>query len=135
MRKKSKKKQTMIDTIVGPNTVIEGEVTHPTSIRIDGQIYGEVECNGDVYIGKEGYVETCIKAQNIIIAGEVNGDLQTTEKVHIQSSGKLSGTTTTKGMVIEDGGIFNGESTIVQDSQLEKKSPEIYVEQDTAGEY
>ncbi len=109
---KKEKKQTIVDTIIGQGTIIEGKVKHPSSLRIDGKIYGEVECAGDVFIGKDGYVEPTIKGKNIIIAGEVNGDLYTSEKVHVQPSGKLSGSATTKGIIIDDGGVFNGESTI-----------------------
>ncbi|MBP1949304.1 protein CcmA, bactofilin family [Virgibacillus subterraneus] len=109
---KKEKQQKIVDTIIGQGTVIEGKIKHPSSLRIDGKIYGEVDCAGDVFIGKDGYVEPTIKGKNIIIAGEVNGDLYTSEKVHVQPSGKLSGSATTKGIIIDDGGTFNGESTI-----------------------
>lgn len=101
-----------IDTIIGSGTIVEGKVKLQTSIRIDGKIYGEVDCNSDIFIGKEGYVEPTIKGKNIIIAGEVKGNLIATEKVHIQPNGKLTGSATTNGLIIEDGGIFIGESIV-----------------------
>ena len=109
---KGKKSEKVIDTIIGKETVIEGKIKLPTSIRVDGKIYGEVDCSGDVFIGKSGYVEPTIKAKNITIAGEVKGDVYTTEKVYIQPNGSLTGSATTKGIIVEDGGIFNGKSTI-----------------------
>ncbi|MGP4107996.1 bactofilin family protein [Virgibacillus sp. L01] len=118
---KKEKKQTIVDTIIGQGTIIEGKIKHPSSLRIDGKIYGEVDCAGDVFIGKDGYVEPTIKGKNIIIAGEVNGDLYTSEKVHVQPSGKLSGSATTKGIIIDDGGVFNGES-IIQDNDNKASS-------------
>ncbi|MFD1039300.1 polymer-forming cytoskeletal protein [Virgibacillus byunsanensis] len=114
---KKEKKEKMVETIIGPETVIEGKIKLPTSLRIDGKIYGEVECQGDIFIGKDGYVEPTIKAKNINIAGEVRGDLYTTEKVYVQPKGKLIGSATSKGIVIDDGGIFSGESTIVEDEK------------------
>ncbi|WP_156291054.1 bactofilin family protein [Oceanobacillus salinisoli] len=112
--KLKERKDKIIDTIIGQGTVIEGKINHPSSLRIDGKVYGEVECTGDIYIGKDGYVEPMIKGKNIYIAGEVKGELFTTEKLHVQASGKLSGSATTKGMIIDDGGVFNGDSKVVE---------------------
>ncbi|MUK88177.1 polymer-forming cytoskeletal protein [Ornithinibacillus sp. L9] len=118
---KGKKDETVIDTIIGTETVIEGKISLPTSLRIDGKIYGEVECSGDVFIGKDGYAEPSIKAKNIVISGEVNGDVVTSEKIHIQPSGKLSGSAISKGIIIEDGGVFNGNSTIEESDATSSK--------------
>lgn len=118
---KDKKSEKIVETIIGKETIIEGKIKLPTSLRIDGKIYGEVDCKGDIFIGKDGYVEPSIKAKNIIIAGVVKGDLYTTEKVHVQPGGKLTGSATTKGLIIEPGGIFNGNSTIDQGEKKEQK--------------
>lgn len=101
-----------IETIIGAGTIIEGKIKHETSIRVDGKIYGEVDCSGDIYVGKEGYIDSTIKGKNLIVAGEVKGDVRTSEKIHIQPDGKVTGNVTTQGLIIEDGGIFNGQSTI-----------------------
>lgn len=117
---KGKKNEKVIDTIIGKETIIEGKIKLPTSLRVDGKIYGEVDCSGDVFIGKTGYVEPTIKAKNVIIAGEVKGDVYTTEKVHIQSSGTLTGSATTNGIIVDENGTFNGKSTIEQKDQKTK---------------
>ncbi|GGM27802.1 hypothetical protein GCM10011351_12110 [Paraliobacillus quinghaiensis] len=119
---KGKKSEKVIDTIIGKETVIEGKIKLPTSLRVDGKIYGEVDCSGDVFIGKSGYVEPTIKAKNITIAGEVKGDIYTSEKVYIQPNGSLTGSATSKGIIVEDGGVFNGKSTIeIKDSKTTSK--------------
>lgn len=120
-KSRKNRKQQMVDTIISSETIVEGKITHPTSLRIDGKIYGKVKCEGDVYIGKTGHVEPSITARNILIAGKVNGEVHALEKVHIQPSGSLTGSSTTKGLIIDDGGIFNGESIITTD----EKEPQI----------
>ncbi|WAA09580.1 bactofilin family protein [Fervidibacillus albus] len=109
-----KKDEKNIETIIGKETVIEGKITLPTSLRIDGKIIGEIESSGDVYIGKGATVEPTVRAKNVFIAGEVKGDVQATEKVRIEATGKLTGTTSARGIIIEDGGIFNGNSSIIE---------------------
>ncbi|WAA12259.1 bactofilin family protein [Fervidibacillus halotolerans] len=109
-----KRDERSIETIISKETVIEGKITLPSSLRIDGKILGEIESSGDVYIGKGAHVEPTVRAKNIIVAGEVKGDVHATEKIRIEATGKLNGTISARGIIIEDGGIFNGSSTIVE---------------------
>lgn len=116
-----KKNGKSIDTIISKDTIIEGKISLPTSLRVDGKILGEIECEGIVYIGKGAYVEPLIRAENIVIAGEVKGDVIASEKVRIEPSGKLIGSISSKGIVIEDGGTFSGTSMIYDVATAEEK--------------
>ncbi|MFS0673670.1 bactofilin family protein [Ornithinibacillus sp. 179-J 7C1 HS] len=120
-----KKNEKVIETIIGAETVIEGKITLPTSLRVDGKIIGEIECSGDVFIGQDAHVEPKIKAKNVVIAGEVKGEVETTEKIQIEAKGTLNGTATSRGIIIEDGGVFNGNSVILDaEEKGRKKKPE-----------
>lgn len=118
-----KRKQKVIETIIGKETIIEGNIKLPTSLRIDGKVYGEIECEGNVYIGKSGYTEPAIQAKNVIVAGEANGEIKATEKVQIHAKGKITGDIHSQGLIIEDGGVFNGGSTIHTLNQKVKEQP------------
>lgn len=120
--KRKEKKQKIVDTIISEGTVIEGNITHKTSLRIDGKVHGEITCEGDVYIGKTGYIDSIIRAKNIVVSGEVNGDIHAFERAHIQSTGKLTGSVTTKGIMIDEGGILNGKS-IIETEEASKAQP------------
>lgn len=116
-----KKDEQVIQTIIGTETVIEGKITLPNSLRVDGKVIGEINCSGDVYIGKDAYVEPSIKAKNVVIAGEVKGEVETVEKIQIEAKGKLNGNATSRGIVIEDGGLFSGNSVILEVEEKGKK--------------
>lgn len=118
-----KRKQKVIETIIGKETIIEGNIKLPTSLRIDGKVYGEIECEGNVYIGNSGYTEPAIKAKNVIVAGEANGEIKATEKVQIHAKGKIAGDIHSQGLIIEDGGVFNGSSTIHTPNMKAKDQP------------
>jgi len=77
---------------------------------------------GDVIIGEKGHVESSIKGRNIIIAGSINGSLISTEKLHIQSTGKFSGSAQINSIVIDEGGSYQGESKM--NKAEEAKEPE-----------
>jgi cytoskeletal protein CcmA (bactofilin family) len=114
LKRKNKKLQNL-DTVIGPETVIHGNINIKTSLRVDGKVFGEVICDGDITIGESGYVESSIVARNIIIAGSASGKVQATEKLHILSTGSFNGSTLLNAIVIEEGGVFQGDSKMQKD--------------------
>ena len=121
----NKRKHKLIETIIGKETIIEGNIKLPTSLRIDGKVYGKIECDGNVYIGKSGYTEPAIQAKNVIVAGKANGEINATEKVQIHAKGKITGNIRSQGLIIEDGGVFNGGSTIDTPNKKAKEQTKI----------
>ncbi|NOU96504.1 polymer-forming cytoskeletal protein [Paenibacillus sp. LMG 31456] len=98
------------DTLIGEGTVFEGKIKSEASIRIEGQIIGDVDCAGDVTIGELGVVKSNIKARDVILAGTVNGNVLCKGKLTIRSTGKLFGNTTAQSLIIDEGGKFQGTS-------------------------
>ncbi|MDF2959454.1 MAG: polymer-forming cytoskeletal protein [Paenibacillus sp.] len=110
------------DTLIGEGTVFEGRIKSEASIRIEGQITGDVDCAGDVTVGEHGVVKSNITARDVILAGTVNGNVLCKGKLTIRSTGRLYGNTTAQSLVIEEGGTFQGMSkmdngTIQQEKQ------------------
>ncbi|MBP3040712.1 polymer-forming cytoskeletal protein [Bacillaceae bacterium Marseille-Q3522] len=109
-KQKDEKKLNEISTIVGSGTKVEGNLHVDSSIRIDGEIFGEIDCSGDVTVGKEGYIEHSITCRNLFIAGKVKGEVHVEEKIHIYESGHFEGTAHMNTVVIEENGYFKGQS-------------------------
>ncbi|NEW07027.1 polymer-forming cytoskeletal protein [Paenibacillus sp. SYP-B3998] len=108
---------TMTDTLVGERTSFEGRIRSEASIRVEGRITGDIECLGDVIIGEHGSVESNISAGNIVLAGNVQGNLVTKGHLTITSTGSLQGNINAASFIIEEGGLFQGNS------QMETKLP------------
>lgn len=98
------------DTLIGESTLFEGRIKSEASIRIEGQVTGDVDCAGDVTIGEKGIVKSNVIARNVILAGTVNGNVLCKGKLTIHSTGKLYGNTTAQSLVIAEGGLFQGMS-------------------------
>lgn len=98
------------DTLIGENSVFEGKIKSEASIRIEGQIQGNVESSGDVIVGVHGVVKSNITARNAVLAGTVHGNVTVTDKLTITSTGKLYGNIGAQSFVIEEGGVFQGSS-------------------------
>src|ERR1019366_4677508 len=65
-----------------------------------------------VTVGPNGRVQASIKARDVIILGQVQGNVETSDKVDIRKDAKLVGDITTSRISIEDGALFKGSIDI-----------------------
>lgn len=112
--KKNKSDPNLTDTVIGKESVFEGNIKSKASIHIDGKVHGDIECEGDCTIGEEGVAFSNIRARNVSIAGKVEGNISAKEKLIIVSSGQLDGNIESGVLIIEEGGRFNGHSSMVK---------------------
>ena len=101
-----------LDTIIGPGTQVEGTINVHGGVRIDGKFTGTLKVEGLLVVGKSGSLEGEIFVKNAAIAGKVKGKTMIEEKVELQSGAKFDGELTCKGLVIEEGVIFDGSCTM-----------------------
>ena len=89
-------------------TIVKGNVKTETDFRLDGQIEGDVDCDGKFVIGPKGRVTGNIVSTSAEILGEVNGTVRTGEKLVLKSTGNINGDIFVKSLEIEPGARFNG---------------------------
>ncbi len=99
-------------TIVGAAAKLEGTVVSAGSLRVDGQVKGQISADGDVTLSPQSQVEADIRAQNVSVAGRFKGTIVVKGKAHLARGGRVDGNITSKSLVIEEGGIFHGQSVM-----------------------
>ena len=97
-------------TIVGQGAKLDGTVVSAGSLRIDGQVKGQINADGDVALSPQSQVEADIRAQNVSVAGRFKGNIIVKGKAHLARGGRIEGNITAKTLVVEEGGIFHGQS-------------------------
>ncbi|RUS48728.1 polymer-forming cytoskeletal protein [Cohnella sp. AR92] len=110
MGKKSKPDPSKTDTLIGEGSVFEGKITSHASIRLEGEIIGDIECEGDVTIGEKGSAHSNITARNVFLAGTITGNVTAKGKLLIKESGVLHGDLQAQELAVEPGGVFRGTS-------------------------
>jgi cytoskeletal protein CcmA (bactofilin family) len=107
---------------LGKGSRVEGRLTFEGSVRIDGQIDGEVEAQGLVTIGEAAVINAQIVAGSIIVKGKVNGDLLGRKRVELHVPARLQGNITTPSLVIHEGVVFEGHCSMggTPDAKTEK---------------
>ena len=99
-----------IQTIIGSDTFIKGQVGGSGNLRVDGRVEGGIEVESDVVIGASGCVCGDIKARSLAVSGTVTGNVDCEGALRIQPTGQLVGDVRVQSLNVADGGIFRGRS-------------------------
>lgn len=117
-----------INSIIGADAVIEGTFTTKDTTRIDGVIKGDIHSAGTLIIGKSAKVEGKVKAANIMIAGEITGDLQIKERIEATGTSKIFGDIVAKSLSIDENAKFRGRCTMnmnVSQKETDSKTKQV----------
>lgn len=112
-----------INTLVGSGTKIDGKIVSTSSVRIDGELLGEVRVEGNVILGKEGKIRGDIHALNVTIEGHIEGHIYVSEAVHLVSTCCVQGDISAHSIEIEKGARFNGRNTMIDKKSKHSSAP------------
>jgi cytoskeletal protein CcmA (bactofilin family) len=101
-------------TILGQGASLEGNIVSAGSLRIDGQIKGQINADGDVILSPQSQVDADIKAENVSVSGKFKGNITVKGSTEITRGGRVDGNITSKTLVIQEGAIFQGQSIMDQ---------------------
>ena len=110
-----------VGTMIGEDCRFEGNIRLESSIRIDGAHIGDVETEGDIYIGDKGSCVGNLSARNFYISGTVKGDLIAKSRIELSSKAKLRGNATMGNLVMEEGAEFMGSCRTVNTLRLDEE--------------
>lgn len=123
MFKKIQENADKIDTLIGQNTKLIGKVEANGTIRIDGEIDGDVVVDGNITIGTDGKITGNINGNNIFIYGTVHGNIKCREYLRLGNTAKLFGDVEVKTLIIDENAVFQGKckmEAISDDNIVEK---------------
>jgi cytoskeletal protein CcmA (bactofilin family) len=99
--------------VLGKNVTVKGQITSREDLTIDGEVEGTVECQEHrLTIGPNARVQAALKAREIVIHGNIQGNVEATDKVDLKKEAKLVGDIKTTRITIEDGAYFKGSIDI-----------------------
>jgi cytoskeletal protein CcmA (bactofilin family) len=99
-----------ITTLLGRGSEFEGKLTFEGTVRIDGKLKGEVFSENVLIIGEGAHVEAQIDIGEIIIQGNVIGNIRASRGIEIHAPGRVKGDLTTPSLQIDKGVVFEGRS-------------------------
>jgi len=108
------KKDTHSDdvSIISGGVKLEGNLFSEGNVRIDGNVVGNVSVNGNLTIGENSQIQGEIKATNIVMGGRLEGKVTASETLRLEAKCILKGDLITRRLIIEEGALFDGYSTM-----------------------
>lgn len=108
-------------SMIGKSIAIKGEIISSDPLYVYGSVEGSIHAPAHrVTIGKEGKVKADITAREVVIMGEVCGNLEGGERVEIRGDGSLIGNMATRRIYVEEGAVLSGVIDVHKPSKKEK---------------
>lgn len=87
--------QTVVDTLIGPQVVIRGDLMFSGGLYIEGAIHGKVIAEDGspamVTLAEQGRIEGEVRAPVVIINGTLQGDVHAAERVELAPKARVQG--------------------------------------------
>ncbi|SEP37007.1 polymer-forming cytoskeletal protein [Nitrosovibrio sp. Nv6] len=101
-----------IDSLIGTDTEIRGDINFEGGLRIDGRVTGNITASGDrpstLIMSKDAFVQGQIEVSYAIINGTVVGPIHSHEYLELQAEATVSGAVSYKNMAMHIGATVNG---------------------------
>jgi cytoskeletal protein CcmA (bactofilin family) len=94
---------------LGASLKIKGEISGNEDLRLDSQFEGSISLGGfRLTIGPSSHVDGEIVAREVVVLGEVTGNISARDKLEIKKGSTVVGDLSTARIMIEEGAYFKG---------------------------
>ena len=119
-----KNKVVTISTLIGKTCKILGDISTKESIKVDGYVKGNIEAENVASVNDTATVDGNIKANEIFIAGKINGNITALKSLELEKSAIITGDIYTAKLHIHPGAIFNGTTKMGENiKNVDEKKP------------
>ncbi|MDH4215461.1 MAG: polymer-forming cytoskeletal protein [Gallionella sp.] len=106
------KPQTQIDSLIGANASIGGDINFSGGLRIDGQVNGNVVATpgkpSTLVLSEHARVNGEVSVTHLVSNGTINGPVSASEYMELQGKARVTGDVHYKNMQIQLGAIIEG---------------------------
>lgn len=117
--KKRSKPRNRIESLIGTDTKVTGDITFSGGIRVDGTVIGDVAAAGDepamLVLSSCARIEGNVAVSHLVIDGTVAGSIHATE-VELQRNARITGDVHYKALEIRLGAVVQGR--LMHEAQL-----------------
>ncbi|SOY53017.1 bactofilin family protein [Cupriavidus taiwanensis] len=108
----SKKKGLSIDTLIGEDTAIDGDLVFAGGLRLDGRVRGNVTAAPGkpsmLVVSEKGMVEGEISVGHLVLNGTVKGPVQAADLLELQPQARVLGDVRYAALEMHQGALVEG---------------------------
>jgi len=117
--KKPNKPQNRIDSLIGADATIEGNITFSGGLRIDGRIKGNIRAGEDeastLVVSEKACIEGEVRVANLVINGTILGSIHAAAFLELQPNARVTGDISYNTLEMHLGAVVQGR-LVHQDS-------------------
>lgn len=111
-----------VDTLIGKQTELKGDVHFSGGLHIDGKIKGKILADADksavLSVSESGHVEGDVKVSHVVLNGTIIGDVYASQRITLSSKARVSGNVYYRIIEMTSGATVNGQLVYQGDSQM-----------------
>lgn len=96
------------ESLIASDLTIEGKIEGAGHIRIAGRFKGDVHVQGDLTIELGARVNGAVRARKVVIAGELEGNIESAQRVELLASGVMVGDLKAETVTVAPGSRMKG---------------------------
>ena len=96
-------------SLVDRHSSFDGLFRAQRDLRVEGEVKGNVTCDGTLFISEGAVVAAAVDAEHITVAGDLSGEIRCRGRLQILPSGRVRANVTTGSLVIQEGAIYEGQ--------------------------
>jgi cytoskeletal protein CcmA (bactofilin family) len=101
---------TDVESLIGEHTSFEGTLRTEGPVRLLGTIQGEIESKSAIIVEEKARVTARLTAQQVMVAGQVDGQIFCDGRVEIRPTGRVTGEINAGALIVQEGAYFDGNS-------------------------
>jgi cytoskeletal protein CcmA (bactofilin family) len=111
--KKSDKPSSRIDSLIGAGTRVCGDIHFRGGLRVDGEVIGNVQADGDeastLVLSEHARIEGAVTVTHAMINGAINGPIASSEFLELQPQARIAGDVVYNRLEVHLGAIVKGQ--------------------------
>jgi cytoskeletal protein CcmA (bactofilin family) len=112
-----------MDSIIGENARLKGELISKGSVNVAGEFEGAVRADGEVIISTSGKVVGELHGGTVSVSGRVDGNIFAKETLEVCKTGRVHGDLSGGRIIIEEGATYHGRVK-VESGEPEQPPPQ-----------
>lgn len=121
-----KRKRRILDSAPGPVTYVTpathmvGQIKGAGPYIFAGTMEGECDIDGPATLAAGGSWKGTMRAKDLIIAGEVEGDVIAQDRVEVAGTARITGSLAGNSIAVAEGAVIDGEIKVTSGGQPRK---------------
>lgn len=112
----------MKESLIASGLTIEGKIIGKGHVRVAGKFKGDIQVEGDLYIDADARVEGQVKAAEVVVSGELQGNIDGARHVELKQGGTITGDVKAGSLTVATGARMRGNVDFGFDESAKPKA-------------